>query len=427
MVVWVTVAVACCVALLMGAAGQGTWAAAVACFALVLSALQQVRLAAARLALQRAAEDTTAVLDSLAGGLLTVDLEGRIGAFNPAAERILGVAAPSVRARTLAEAFAAQAPFLHDKLARSLRHQAPIRRLELQLALPGGGARPIGLSTSVLRSARGEPRGLLAMFQDLSDVRRMQERVRRADRLAAVGELSASIAHEIRNPLAAIANSIDMLRDELPVRGEQRRLMDLVVTESERLNRILDDFLEYARTRPLRPAVVPVGRALDEVVTLLRCHPDIGNNIVIRVEDHAGNDVRACIDEAQMKQVYLNLALNAFEAMHHRGMLTVTVEACAGDEQGLADTPCLRLRFRDTGPGLEPGEEAAIFEPFHTTKPHGTGLGLSIAARIVESHGGRIDAATHPEGGAEFSVYLPEAAGESEAAPALAATAAAGD
>jgi len=375
--------------------------------------------------MQRAAEDTSAVLDSLAGGLLTVDLWGRIGAFNPAAERILGVQAASVRGRTLAEAFASRAPFLHDKLARSLGEQAPIHRLELQLALPHGGVRPLGLSTSVLRSARGEARGLLASFQDLSDVRRMQERVRRADRLAAVGELSAGIAHEIRNPLAAIANSIDMLRDELPVRGEQRRLMDLVVTESERLNRILDDFLEYARSRPLRPAVVPVGRALDEVVTLLRCHPDIGNDIVIQVEDRAGS-IQACIDEAQMKQVYLNLALNAFEAMQHRGTLTVAVEVCAGDEPGLVDTPCVRLRFRDTGPGLAPGEEAAIFEPFHTTKPHGTGLGLSIAARIVESHGGRIDAATHPEGGAEFSVYLPEAAGEPEGAPAVAATAAAG-
>jgi two-component system NtrC family sensor kinase len=150
-------------------------------------------------------------------------------------------------------------------------------------------------------------------------------------------------------------------------------------------------------------------------VTLLRCHPDIGQDIAIRVEDRTpGAAAFACIDEAQMKQVYVNLALNAFEAMQHRGTLMVTVELAAGDEVGLADTPCVRLCFRDTGPGVEVGQEAAIFEPFHTTKPQGTGLGLSVAARIVESHGGRIDAANHVEGGAEFTVWLPEALGDAD-------------
>jgi two-component system sensor histidine kinase PilS (NtrC family) len=394
----------------LGAAGQGTWAAAVACLALVLSALQQVRLAAARSELGRLTHDTEAVLNSLSGGLLTVDLDGRIRTFNPAAERILGLAGGEVRGRGLRAAFAGRAPLLHEKLERSLRDRAPIHRYEMPVSQTGGTARPIGLSTSVLRTAGGEERGLLVTFQDLSDVRRMQERVRRADRLAAVGELAASIAHEIRNPLAAIANSTDMLRDELPVKGEQRKLMDLIVKESERLNRILDDFLEYARVRPLQAHLVPVAHALDEVVTLLRCHPDIGDDLAIQVEDRTDGRGSARVDEAQMKQVYVNLALNAFEAMGHSGTLTIVVEPSTGDDVGLLDTPCVRLRFRDTGPGVAPGEETAIFEPFHTTKPHGTGLGLSIASRIVESHGGRIDVATHPEGGAEFSVYLPDGA-----------------
>src|SRR5262249_6049014 len=152
---------------------------------------------------------------------------------------------------------------------------------------------------------------------------------------------------------------------------------------SERLNRILDDFLEYARARPLRAHVAPVAVALDEVVTLLRCHPDIGADLAIRVDDRTRGHGSARIDEPQMKQVYVNLALNAFEAMSHKGTLTITIESCAGDDVGLLDTPCIRLAFRDTGPGLEAGQESAIFEPFHTTKPHGTGLGLSIASRIV--------------------------------------------
>jgi len=415
---WIMAAAACSAALLLGATGQGTGAAATACLALVLAALMQVRVVAARRAERRVVEDTQAVLNSLSGGLLTIDLEGRVRNFNPAAERILGLEASAVRDRTIQEAFGTRAPFLGDRLERSWREQTPIHRIELHVAQPGHTTRPIGLSTSVLRTPRGEDRGLLVTFQDLSDVRRMQERVRRADRLAAVGELAASIAHEIRNPLAAIANSIDMLRDELPVRGEQRRLMDLVVKESERLNRILDDFLEYARSRPLRAAVVPVARALDEVVTLLRCHPDIGDDITVELEDRTEGTAYTCIDEAQMKQVYVNLALNAFEAMQHRGVLRVTIETCDGSDVGLDDTPCVRLVFRDNGIGIEAGQEAAIFEPFHTTKPQGTGLGLSVAARIVEGHGGRIEGTNHPEGGAEFCVYLPEAVGDHESDPA---------
>lgn len=405
--VWIVAAAACGAAVFLTARGQSAWAAATACLALVLSALLYLRLSGARTEQRRLSDETEAVLNSLQGGLLTVDREGRIRNFNPAAERILGMRGDDVRGRTLRDAFGAAAPLLFEKLERSLRERTPIHRFEMPLA-SGSNGRPIGLSSALLRTATGEDRGLLVTFQDLSDVVRMQERVRRADRLAAVGELAASIAHEIRNPLAAIANSTDMLRDELPVRGEQRKLMDLIVKESERLNRILDDFLEYARVRPLQAQVVPAGAALDEVVTLLRCHPDIGDELKIHVDDRTGGGAMVRIDESQIKQVYVNLALNAFEAMQHRGTLTVVTERCAGDEVGLVDLPCVRLRFRDTGPGLPTGEDAAIFEPFHTTKPHGTGLGLSIASRIVENHGGRIDATTLEQGGAEFSVYLPD-------------------
>ena len=243
----------------------------------------------------------------------------------------------------------------------------------------------------------------------------MQERVRRADRLAAVGQLAASIAHEVRNPLAAIANSVDMLRDELPVQGEQRQLMDLVVKESERLNRILDDFLDYASSRPLDTQVVPAATALAEVVALMRRHPDIGDEIDIVLEDRTDGTALTCIDPEQMKQVYVNLALNAFEAMEHQGTLAIVVEHCNSAEldadEEAAESTYVALRFRDTGPGIESGQGPFIFEPFHTTKPGGTGLGLSIATKIVESHGGRLEGANLPGGGAEFSIYLPEVTG----------------
>jgi signal transduction histidine kinase len=238
--------------------------------------------------------------------------------------------------------------------------------------------------------------------------------MRRADRLAAVGHLAAGMAHEIRNPLAAIANSVDMLRDELVVQGEQRNLMDLVVKESERLNRLLDDFLEYARSRPLNSQVVPVHDALEDVVTLMRQHPDIGEGLQIELHDCTAGGVLASIDEEQIKQVYVNLALNAFEAMGEGGTLRIKIDRSFGADVGLAEAPYVRICFRDSGAGLEHGQEATIFEPFHTTKPQGTGLGLSIAARIVESHGGRLEAGNHERGGAEFTIDLPEVTGEVE-------------
>jgi len=390
------------------------WAAVGACIALGSVGILIVRLARARSLLERAQHDTESVLRCLSSGLISTDLEGRITRCNPVAERILGQKLETMLGRTLEELLGVSAPLLSQKLMRSLREEVPIKRFEMQLARLDGPPRPIGLSTSLLYDVRGGKAGLLATFQDLSDVRRMQERMRRADRLAAVGHLAAGMAHEIRNPLAAIANSVDMLREELVVQGEQRNLMNLVVKESERLNRLLDDFLEYARSRPLNAQVVPVRDAIEEVVTLMRQHPDIDRGLEIELQDCTAGGVLASVDEEQIKQVYVNLALNAFEAMEKGGLLQIKIERSFGGDLGLAEAPYVHISFRDSGAGLELGQEATIFEPFHTTKPQGTGLGLSIAARIVESHGGRLEARNHERGGAEFTIDLPEVTGEME-------------
>jgi two-component system sensor histidine kinase PilS (NtrC family) len=415
--VWLSIAtvLACGAALVVAVAGHAAWAGMAACVGLCGAAILIIRYDSARRTLERLRSDTESVLHCLSGGLITIDLDARITRFNPAAERILGLRPEDLRGRSLAEVFELRAPLLHHKLTRSLHDGIPIHRFEFQMHQPDGRPpRPIGLSTSLMKSPRAEQYGILATFQDLSEVRRMQARVRRADRLAAVGQLSASMAHEIRNPLAAIANSVDMLRDELPVQGEQRNLMDLVVKESERLNRILDDFLEYAASRPLESEVAPIFDSLEEVVAIMRRHPDIGSDIDIALDDCTDGIALACIDVELMKQVYVNLALNAFEAMSHRGTLRITVDRCFGGELGLSDAPYVAIHFVDTGPGIEPGAESTIFEPFRTTKPQGTGLGLSIAAKLVESHGGRLEAANTAKGGAEFIIYVPEVTGTSE-------------
>ena len=405
---------ACGAALLAALQGHALAAALATCVSLCGAALVIVRYEAARRALLQHQSDTESVLRCLSSGLLTVDLQERLLHWNPAAERILGLQSGELRGGTLSQVFAERAPLLYERLRRTLQDGSEIHRYEFQLTQPDGPPRPIGLSTSALHTPAGERSGILANFQDLSEVRRMQERVRRADRLAAVGQLAASIAHEVRNPLAAIANSVDMLRDELPVQGQQRKLMDLVVKESERLNRILDDFLEYASSRPLDAQVVPATTALEDVVTLLRHHPDIDAEIRIELQDRTEGGALLCIDAEQMKQVYVNLALNAFEAMQHQGTLTILVESVDGDDDGGSS---VRLRFLDTGPGIDPEQADFIFEPFHTTKPEGTGLGLSIATKIVESHGGRLEGANRAGGGAEFTIDLPAVTGARAPAP----------
>jgi signal transduction histidine kinase len=276
---------------------------------------------------------------------------------------------------------------------------------------------PVGLSVSHLRDAAGEVTGAIAIFQDLTEAQRMRERVREADRLAAVGELSASIAHEIRNPLGSIRGSVEILAGELELTGQQERLLQLILKESARVNTIIDDFLAFARLRPARRRPVAVGALLDDV--LLETRQQVlfkGGGVTVegRAADPA---LMVFADAGQMLQLFLNLALNACEAMEYRGRLVLTA--------GPADGGFCELRVADTGPGLSDEAKARLFTPFFTTRKHGTGLGLPMVARIAHAHDGTIEAAASPAGGAEFLVRIPLAAPREPAVPGAGADAAA--
>jgi two-component system sensor histidine kinase PilS (NtrC family) len=249
-----------------------------------------------------------------------------------------------------------------------------------------------------LRDAGGEKRGVIAVFTDLTEVVEMRERVRKADRLAAVGELAAGIAHELRNPLASISGSIEVLAGELELGGEDRRLMDLITRESDRLDRIISDFLEYARLRPPSRASVAIDTVLEEVLVLLRNNAPKSEGVDIRLA-RRGNLPEVRADDEQMRQVFMNLGVNSCEAMRGGGTLEIVAEPVGGD--------WVRVAFRDTGPGIDPELVGRLFEPFFTTKEGGTGLGLALANRIVEAHGGRIEYRARARGGAEFMIMLP--------------------
>jgi two-component system sensor histidine kinase PilS (NtrC family) len=352
----------------------------------------------ARSELRQLKIDTDRILDHMSSGVLVVDSSGRILTINPTAEHVLGVDERDILGLHVETAFDPLMPEFAGELLRALKSEQGKLRHEVMIERPHGCHLPLGLSISILRDETARKRGVIVVFQDLTEVREMQERVRKTDRLAAIGELSAGIAHEVRNPLASISGSIEMLYNELELCGENRRLMELVMRESDRLDRIISDFLDFARLRPPTTAEVSVTRCLDDMLTLLRNNPALMSGIEAEVR-HNDGDLVANADEEQMKQVMLNLAINACEAMGCSGKLTVKTELVGGG--------FMRIVFQDEGPGIGDEERARLFEPFFTSKEGGTGLGLAIANKIVEAHGGRIQVRNRKPQGAEFSVTLP--------------------
>lgn len=357
-------------------------------------------------ALRAARLDTDQIVESLSSGLVAVDAAGRIVQFNRAAEQILGVAAARALGAAPGEALGAASAGLAHVLERSLAGRAEIHRAEVGARRGEGPEFPLGVSTSVLAhpGAEGGTRGVVAIFQDLSETRRIEEKLRRSDRMAAIGEISAGIAHEIRNPLASISGAAQILGAELRVSGEEARLLRLVVREADRLNRFVGDFLAYARSRPLRRSLVGLEPLLEDVRWLLESNPKFPRGVVIEIRFEDGEHFIEA-DEEEIRRVFLNVAQNAVEAMGSEGRLTIEVRG-RGEAAGEAGD-LLSIVFTDTGPGIGAGEIGEVFKPFVTGKKGGTGLGLAIAQKIVEEHQGEIRCENAPGRGARFEIRLP--------------------
>ncbi len=329
-------------------------------------------------ALKQAQLETDDILRHLNSGLLTVDAGGRVIFFNPAAERILGYREEEVKGMRCDEVFAERMPDLASDLLDGLRCVASHPRREINVRTVEQQLIPLGLSTSILTDEGGGLRGVIAIFSDLTDAKRMESKVRAADRLAAVGELSASIAHEIRNPLAAISGSVEVLNNELRLQGENARLMQLIVKESHRLSRILSEFLQYARID--RPAYnkVELCHLINEVLQILHHHSSFRRNIRLNFESD-GSIAYVVGDEDLIKQLLLNLAVNALEALEEKGdELTFRLVV---DPVGRM----VELYIQDNGPGIAGEHTKQVYQPFFSTKKQGTGLGLAIVHRICSA------------------------------------------
>jgi two-component system sensor histidine kinase PilS (NtrC family) len=338
------------------------------------------------------------VIDSLSSGLATTDHQGRIITFNRAAEAITGLQALSVVGRRIEEVLELPASVASEliKLAGPGRG----RRVESPYVTGDGRHIELGFTATQLRTPGGNA-GLLFAFQDVTDIKKLERDARLKQRLAAVGEMAAGIAHEIRNPLASMSGSIQILRQELPLTDEQAQLMDIVLRESERLNDTIRSFLAYARPQRFSIARLDVCRVLNDTAVLLRNSSDVLEGHVIDVRVPPG-EVAFEADENQIKQIVWNLATNGLKAMRSGGRLTLgaRVEREGGQE-------CVVLEVADEGVGIPAEELDAIFQPFRGNFAKGTGLGLSIVHRIVSDYSGEIQVSSTPGRGTTVNVRLP--------------------
>jgi len=344
------------------------------------------------------------IVESIRSGVVTTDLQGRIYTFNYAAAEITGYDQADLRGQDASIFFGELKEIIADSLANAGATDAS-PRFEADCLTAEGLRLRLGFSVSPLFSDVGDTTGIVITFQDLTHIRALEETARRQDRLAAIGRMAASIAHEIRNPLAAMRGSIQMLRADMEEESTQTELMEIILRESDRLNRIISDFLNYARPRSITQSQVDVGELLRRTFVLLRNSAEINERHVIK-EDVPVTSVLVNADSEQLQQVFWNLARNALQSMPAGGTLRGVVQKQAGDR--------LRIAFSDTGRGMSPQQVERLFEPFSSTTG-GTGLGLSIVYQIIRDHGGTINVRSRERRGTTITIELPREQDETKA------------
>jgi two-component system sensor histidine kinase PilS (NtrC family) len=343
------------------------------------------------------------IVESIRSGVVTTDLQGRIYSFNAAAAEITGYQETEVRGQDASIFFGELGEIIADSIDTSVAAEAS-PRFEADCLTAEGLRLRLGFSVSPLFSEIGDTTGTVITFQDLTHIRALEETSRRQDRLAAIGRMAASIAHEIRNPLAAMRGSIQMLRADMGGDSSQTELMEIILRESDRLNRIISDFLTYARPRSIIQSKVDIGELLRRTFTLLRNSDEIKGGQVIK-EKVPDMPVLIDADAEQLQQVFWNLARNALQSMTRGGTLQATVQAEADSR--------LRIAFSDTGRGMSPQQVERLFEPFSSTTG-GTGLGLSIVYQIIRDHGGTINVRSREGQGTTITIELPVEEKETE-------------
>lgn len=341
------------------------------------------------------------ILNSIARGIVTIDLQRRITSCNRAMEQILGVRAVDFFGRPLEVLFPPGDP-LYEMLQTSVQQEAGTRELDLEH--PGGSGRkiPLRATTFSLRNEVGERVGAILLLKDMTELRKMEERVQRASRLAALGQLTQKLVHEIRNPLSAMDINLQLLQERCDdLRGEDAetdRYISIINAEVRRLNEVLRNVRLFAHPAPPDLEDLDLHQVIRQVISVLRGEAEQRK---VEIIDHLqAQDSLVRADEDQLQQVFINLFKNSIEAMGEGGKVEVI-------SRNTGKGKTVTVEIVDTGPGIHMANIRRIFDPYYTTKKKGTGLGLSIVYNIIDQHGGSIDVGSWLGEGTLFSITLP--------------------
>lgn len=345
------------------------------------------------------------VAQSMSSGLLTTDLKGHITSFNRAAEDITGNFFEDVKGKIWHEIFNLEE--IKSVFSKLEMLRIPFR-FEGNYVRKDGAKLALGITISSLKNESGETTGAIGIFQDLTKIKEMEDDIKKKEKLAMVGELAAGMAHEIRNPLASLSGSMQILKSESSLSGENKKLLEIALRETEKLNRIISDFLTYARPTPLNKKRCDINRLLNDTVTLLRNSREYQKKIKIAA-NLEGKRLITEVDPNQMSQVFWNLSINAVQAMSDGGELIISSKKKLKKGRGYSDfdKDYIEITFKDTGNGINPVVKDKIFYPFFTTKDKGSGLGLAIVHRIIEDHKGEIKVESKLNEGSRFIIHLP--------------------
>ncbi|MBV6471113.1 MAG: Adaptive-response sensory-kinase SasA [Nitrospirae bacterium] len=340
------------------------------------------------------------IVRSISSGVFATDEVGRITSFNPAAHEVTGYTFPEVQGRSWREVF-------HCRPGEAGAEEvvtAPAR-FEVECRRADGSRLVLGMTVSPLQE-QGMQRGLVGVFKDLTQIRYLEEEMRRKEWLANLGEMSAGMAHEIRNPLGALVGAMQMLRHDVGSDETSQRLMDIAIREGKRLDNIITEFLQYARPPALHLTEQDLNKVLAETLDLIQHEARSRRNMTIAFTAALGT-LTAPVDQNQLKQVFWNLAVNAFDAMPAGGVLTIST-GVRRVELGECRTNVIEIAFQDEGEGIPKQNFDKIFLPFFTTKKEGSGLGLAQVHRIVDLHGGWTKVESEVGKGTRFVVCLPQ-------------------
>ncbi|MCK5656223.1 MAG: PAS domain S-box protein, partial [Deltaproteobacteria bacterium] len=355
------------------------------------------------------------IVQSINTGLITLNNQLEISYINPAVEQISGFGYRDLEGIHIGDIFPKIVPYLSisDRRGDNDDMPQPQKGIDVDFDRRDGSRLHLGFSQSILKDPGGDEIGLILILQDLTEFRQMQEQVRRMDRLAVAGELAAGIAHEIKNPLASLSGSIQMLRDEVDFGPMQQRLMDITMREAERLNALVNEFLLFSRPEKAVDRSVEVNEVIEDTLEMLKNSPELSRPI--RIEKTLSKNLWVLIDPQRLQQVIWNLVLNAVQEMKNSGRLSVAT--AIRTKRGSGDAPrdyawdrqekLAEISISDTGPGILPENQGKVFDPFFTTKDQGTGLGLTIVHRIVENYDGKIFLDSDGRSGTTFTLHFP--------------------